>query len=302
MHTKKLVSVMVVTTCVILALGKTARALPVPREIKSAVVYIGIKNIDGNVVPYGTGFLVGVKNPSEPGSLTTYLVTAKHVITNPKTSELLGAVFFRLNRKGGGLAHLTIPLTEKGEGRNVFTHSDSSVDIAVIPYTPNAEMLDFKTIPAELITTKDALSKLQIHEGSDVFFAGLFAQYLGAERNYPIVRFGRVALVTDEKIGWNGKQMDLYLIEASSYGGNSGAPVFFYLGSDRNPGAPVAANPIICLAGVMQGMIQDRQPVQGDDTQKGAVSVSNMGIAAVVPAYKLYEVLYGDELKKQRGF
>lgn len=135
-----------------------------------------------------------------------------------------------------------------------------------------------------------------------MFFAGLFTPYPGAEKNYPIVRFGRVALVTDEKIEWGGKPMDLYLIEAGSYGGNSGSPVFFHFGIERSPGIAVMGNPVLKLAGVMQGSVTELQPIQVVDTSKTPVAISNIGIAAVVPAYKIHEVLFGGELKKRRGF
>ena len=154
-----------------------------------------------------------------------------------------------------------------GDNRTVFTHGDPSVDIAVIPFLPDQKKFDFKVLPEDLITTKDVYKSLKIREGSDIFFTGLFTPYPGAEKNYPVVRFGRVALVTDEKIEWKGKRMHLYLIEAGSYGGNSGAPVFFYLGSDREPGSLMVGSPILKLAGVMQGTFLDVQEVKIIETK-----------------------------------
>jgi len=186
--------------------------------------------------------------------------------------------------------------------KNVFFHSDPSVDIAVIPFLPDQNIFDFRFLPDEFITTQMDYDSLNIREGSDVFFTGLFTPYPGSEMNYPIVRFGRVALVTNEKIEWQGKQMSLYLIEAGSYGGNSGAPVFFYLGSDRESGAVVIGPPVLKLAGIMQGTFRDVQEIKVIETKKVPISLSNMGIAAIVPAYKLHELLFSEELKRQRGF
>src|SRR5437879_5312472 len=50
---------------------------------------------------------------------------------------------------------------------------------------------------------------LQIVEGTEVFFAGLFTPFAGEPRNYPVVRFGRIALVTGEPISWEGTKMNL---------------------------------------------------------------------------------------------
>jgi len=70
-------------------------------------------------------------------------------------------------------------------------------------------------------------------------------------------RFGKVSLMTDEKIEFDKKMMDLYLIESWSYGGNSGAPVFFYFGMDREPNAIIFGDPVIKIAGVMMGSFLD---------------------------------------------
>jgi hypothetical protein len=52
----------------------------------------------------------------------------------------------------------------------------------------------------------------------------------------------------------------------------------------------------------MQGTFLDAQEIKVIGTDAKPVSVSSMGIAAVVPAYKLYELLYSDEIKANRGF
>ena len=292
-------SIVILLVCI---LGGIVIAAPIPSELKSVVAFIYIEKEDGNRVPNGTGFFVGVKNPSDPNRFTVYLVTAKHVLYKPKTTEFLDEVHVRLNKKNGSSEFIPTTIKPKGRKRTVFMHNDPSVDIAVIPFLPNQAKFDFKFLPDDMITTKETYRDLKIREGSDVFFTGLFAPYPGAERNYPVVRFGRVALVTEEKIESQGKQMDLYLIEVGSYGGNSGAPVFFYLGSDRNPGSLVVSAPIIKLAGIMQGTFLDAHEIKVAETKKTPYALSSMGIAAVVPGYKLHEILFSRELKKRRGF
>jgi len=274
---------------------------PIPSEVKSVVVFIYLEKA-GKLIPNGTGFFVGVKSPSEPTTFSVYLVTARHVLYKPDTTEFLDKVYVRINKKDSGSEVGMIPIKAEGNDRTVFVHTDPSVDLAVIPFLPDQKRFDFKFLPDEIITTQAAYNDLKIREGSEIFFTGLFAHYLGSDRNYPVVRFGRVALVTDEKIEWNGKLMSLYLIEAGSYGGNSGAPVFFYLGSDREPGSLVVGPPVLKLAGVMQGTFLDAQEIKSIETKKTPISLSSMGIAAVVPAYKLHELLFSQELKRQRGF
>ena len=302
MQTNKYIRNFIILILIIFTVGGISMATPIPSEVKSVVAFIFIKNEEGKLIANGTGFFVGVKNPSNPDSFSVYLVTAKHVLYKLNTTDFLDMVFVRLNKKEGGSQIGVIPIITEGEKCNVFTHSDSLVDIAIIPFLPDQEKFDFKFLPEDTITTKEAFKELKIREGSDVFFTGLFTPYTGSERNYPIVRFGRVALVTDEKIEWQGKLMDLYLIEAGSYGGNSGSPVFFYLGSDREPGSIVIGSPILKLAGVMQGTFLDAHEIKVVETKKVPIAVSSMGIAAVVPGYKLHEILFSDELKEKRGF
>jgi hypothetical protein len=276
--------------------------MPIPPEVKSTVAFVFLKDEKGKMIPNGTGFFVGVKNPSDPNKVALYFVTAKHVIQKPGTTEFRDNIHIRMNKRNGGIINFPLPLNFKGMPRIVYFHRDLSVDLAVINMEPNQELLDFKYIPSEMITSKEEYKKLSIREGSDIFFTGLFLPYYGAERNYPVVRFGRVALVTEEQIEWNGELMDLYLIEIGAFGGNSGSPVFFYLGSDREPGSVAVGNPVLKLAGVMKGTFFDSRPVKEIEVNKKSISFSSMGIAAVVPGYKLHEILHGDELKQKRGF
>ena len=300
MRNRKSLAGIIVLLLVLFVIGGKGLAGPIPPEIKSVVCFVLIEK-DSKLTPNGTAFFVGVQSPSKPGSFNVYLITARHVLYKPNTTEFLEKIYIRLNKKDGGSEVGIIPIKTEGADRTVFLDIDPSVDIAVIPFLPDQSRYDFKFLPEEFITTKEDYTKLKIREGSDVFFTGLFTPYPGAEKNYPVVRFGRVALVTDEKINWKGIPMILYLIEAGSYGGNSGAPVFFYLGSDREPGSLVVGPPVLKLAGIMQGTFLDAHEIKFIDTKTTPTSLSNMGIAAVVPAYKLHDLLYSKELKRQRG-
>jgi hypothetical protein len=46
----------------------------------------------------------------------------------------------------------------------------------------------------------------------------------------------------------------------------------------------------------MMGAFQDMQPIQMVETDRAAVSRSNLGISAVVPAYRLRELLLSQDL------
>jgi hypothetical protein len=296
----------ILSGCLVLLIcgGDWVRAAPIPPDVKDAVAFVlraGDK--PGELVPYGTAFFVGVPDPKNGGRSFVYLVTAKHVFQTPD-HKWLPQVFVRLNTKEDSSELLQVPIVISGEKKTVFLDPDSTVDIAVVPADPKTldeKKVDFKVIPLNMITTEDDFKSLKITEGSEVFFTGLFSPYLGTKKNYPVVRFGRVALITKEKIRFVDEDLDLYLVETGSYGGNSGSPVFFYLGAERGLGVINVGSPVIKLAGVMKGSFLDQQPIRSAESTSTPVSVANMGIAAVVPAYKLYGILLSEELKKQRG-
>lgn len=276
------------------------QASPVPIEIKKTVAFIYALN-STNVVPDGTAFFVGVPDTKSTNRTYVYLVTARHVL-RPATNFWLPEVFVRLNCHDGTSEQIPLKIVTDGPFKNAFTHSDDTVDIVVVPFAPKAESFDFKILPVDFITSSNDFKNLEIQEGSDVFFTGMFTHHLGEKQNTPITRFGRVALMTDEKIDWVFGKTDLYLIEANSFPGNSGSPVFFQIGVERSNGSLVLpSGPNLRLAGVMSGCYQDVQPIKTLSVSTNQFVTPNLGVAGVVPAYELKDILYSPELKAQRG-
>lgn len=281
-------------------------AVTIPDEVKKVVTFVFVRDAQGNLVPNGTGFFVGVKNENKPERMNGYLVTARHVLQDG-AGRWYPTVWLRLNKLKGDAETVRLDLDVQGENR-VFTHPDNqTVDIAVIPAMPKEDLFDFKVIPAEMIAGRESFGELHISEGSDVFFTGLFLPHFGEHKNYPIVRFGRVALISGERIVWKERdkpptRLELYLIETQSFGGNSGSPVFFYLGTDRIPGALVVGAPLLKLAGIMKGSFDEGRMLELlQNTQvMTPLSRQNVGIAAVVPSYFLHDILFSQRLKELR--
>ena len=284
-----------------------AIAAKIEPEIKKAVTFIFVPGAQGKPVPNGTGFFVVIKDEKNPDRIFGYLVTAKHVLKD-KLGVYFNRVYVRLNKKGGDAQLIGLDLMRQGNSI-IFMHPDATVDIAVVPVLPSPDMYDFKAISEDMLPTAESFPELHIGEGSDVFFAGLFVSYYGEHRNNPIVRFGRVAMLPEDRIEWRtdatkqSEYVRLYLIETQSYGGNSGSPVFFSLGSDRQPGSIILGLPVIKLAGIMTGSFNDISPIGIVEIPTAPVPVSrqNIGIAAVTPSYLLHEILFSDELTKIRS-
>lgn len=269
-------------------------------EIKKSTSFVFIQDKEGKMIPNGTGFFVGVRHESKPEVFSVYFVTAKHVLQD-KTGSYLPEIVLRLNKLDGTSDFVKFDQSKL----NIFEHEDKDVDIAVFNCLPTQAVYDFKFIPDELIAHNEIIKKHEIAEGDEVFFSGLFTSHIGQKRNQPIIRFGKVALIPEEKIEWkeDGKAlkfMDLYLLECQSFGGNSGSAVFFQLNPLRRPGQLSFGGPIVLLAGVMTGSFLHGSNVQIAGAVQNLVSLQNLGIAAVTPAHKLHEILFSPILIEAR--
>ena len=111
---------------------------------------------------------------------------------------------------------------------------------------------------------------------------GLFIPHVGETRNQPITRFGRIALIPDEPVLWEDTYVRVILAEITAFGGNSGSPVFVFLGHTDAQGLPVPR-----LLGVLKGSFTQEHvaSITGYDEQFRVTNTA--GIAAIVPAVTL---------------
>jgi hypothetical protein len=117
---------------------------------------------------------------------------------------------------------------------------------------------------------------------------GLFAHLSGSERNLPIIRFGNIAMIPDEPVPTRIGMIEAYLIEARSIGGLSGSPAFVY---KRAQGRVK-----LYLMGLMHGHWDIPPENKNDLAITDSFGSVNMGIAIVVPAKKILEVINHPEL------
>jgi len=258
-------------------------------ELKKTIAFIF--KIDGVDIgdPLGTGFFVKVPVEHIQNAEQRYFVTAKHVITD-KQGKFLNEIIIRVNKTDGGVIYNKFPLDEK----IIFQHKEQEVDLVVIPVNIQKD-IDYKSIPLDIITENSIIEQIGMGEGDEVFFSGLFHHHVGTTKNEPIFRFGKIALISDEKISWKeeGKtaiETNLYLIECYSTAGNSGSPVFFRV-TPQHETTVISKSYRVYLAGVLRGSFQDSNLIKTYDENVKGVLAENIGITAVTPAYKLREIL-----------
>lgn len=288
----------------------TGVCAPIPQEITKTVVFI-YNGPDGTPAQAdGTGFFVSIPSPPVPGRLWGYLVTAKHIVVTDKNdlnSPLLSNLWVRVNMKSGGTSMYKLDLITSGNNQTLFFNSDPTVDIALFSIGRfDKDKMDSVFLPEDMLVSTDDFQKLNIGVGTDMFFTGMFTGFLGERKSYPVVRFGKLAMIPDEKVTFSKTASEGYLMEAFSFGGNSGSPVFFYPSADNTPGALILGPRPIKIAGLMRGFFGDYEPIQLAQTSTSApgqtipVSNGNTGIAFVVPAKFISEVLHSPVLENRR--
>lgn len=248
--------------------------------------------------PAGTAFLAGIPAPGPPpigneGLFFRYLVTARHVVA---LSRKYGSLFARIH-----LADGTAPFMEFQPDA---WHAHASTEVAVALLRTSAP-IDHVLIAIDQFELDAKVAEHAVAIGDEVFFVGLFSEHPGIERNQPIVRFGNISLMPDEKLlvnlGDSTARIRAYLVEARSWGGHSGSPAFVYFPPDRFGNSfSVGLTLPIFLLGLVQGHYDIKSDVRFfGDVGTGEVSM-NAGIAAVVPAQDLHDLLMSEDVVAQR--
>ena len=237
-----------------------------------------------NISFIGTVFFVSIPSKKE-GTKYIYLVTARHVAKKVDGKQFL----LRINSKDGGSGLV------KGDALKWFTHpTDSLVDVAVFPYAPPLETYDYKSVPTSMFLSDEIIQSKGIGAGDEVFITGLFAHVTGSKRNLPIVRMGNIAMMPDEVIPTDSGNIEAYLVEARSIGGLSGSPAFVRQTVAFGFGG-------FNLLGLMHGHWEISQNKINDlSMEKDLYKTVNIGIAIVIPAKKILEVLNHPELVEIR--
>jgi len=175
-----------------------------------------------------------------------------------------------------------------------YFHPDPNVDVAVARYDI-PPWVHIRQITLDLFATEMMRTGF-IGIGDEVFFPGLFEIIPGERRNTPIVRHGAIAMLPEHPIQVGGGFAENYLVEARSFSGLSGSPVFVRATATKTERVEPGGRDMKMLLQVadmhLLGMIWGHW-----DEAHGV----NMGIAAVTPAAKIHETLYLPEAVARRA-
>lgn len=263
----------------------------VPDQIRNCVVFVGIPGEMPDPEYRGTAFIVTV--PGTQNNSYAYLVTARHV-----AEHVMGKEFYiRVNRKIG----TAVPMRGRADNPWWFHPTErKTVDAAVTLFAPGRlDELDVEHIPIAMFADEQRIAESRIGVGDEVFITGLFTKVTETTRNLPIVRMGNVAMIPGEKIPFGDEYIDAYLIEARSIGGLSGSPVFVRETLTLKQKVFGHDEPVPILHGggrfFFFGSAIGHWDIPAGFTPTRAETV-NMGIAPVVPAVKIKEIILQPEL------
>ncbi|MGA8735807.1 MAG: hypothetical protein WB558_17955 [Terriglobales bacterium] len=243
----------------------------------------------------GTAFIVTW--PGRNHNDFAFMVTARHV-----AEKLEGRDFYiRANTKKGKAVDL------HGLPDNPWWYHPTEkehVDAAVTMFSPaRLSELDVEHIPIAMFADHATIELKHLGVGDEVFIVGLFTKVTETTKNIPIVRSGTVAMIPGERIPFADIMMDAYLVEARSIGGLSGSPVFvretLMIPASGSYTSSEGTLPAKWLHGLGQiyflgSMIGHWDVPKGfSPTQAEAV---NMGVAPIVPAHKIREIILQPEL------
>ena len=293
---------LLVAACGVFLMNAPQAQAQVPTNIKSTVGFIfgriHLKDQTGAMheveTALGTGFFVSWPEPrGGPNWGYLYFVTAKHVLRDTD-QKFLKTIRVRLNlssQEGGrNFDYEEIPVSDDQGNLVWFQDPDDPRDEAVaFPVAPNQKRFNYRAIGTDLFVTDSLLKEQQVSEGDSVMLVGLMAQFYGAKQNFPVVRKGSIALLTDEPLPTPSGPQRGYVCEVASWPGNSGSPVFLYLGGMRRNVISTAGYKLL---GIVISYYNNSHTAETTDTATISFNdPTNIGLAFVLPAAQITRIL-----------
>ena len=268
----------------------------IPERFLNCAVYLYPSEVEARagVRSGGSGFICSIPSAIDKNHAHIYVVTNSHVIE-------AGSTIIRINTREGTTDILS---TEKSS----WFHHPAGDDLAVCSVNLPLEKYNYSYISRIMFLDKGIIDQYNIGPGDDVFLVGRFVNHEGKQRNLPSVRFGNIAMMPWEPIKQDrlgGFLQESFMVELRSIGGTSGSPVFIYFSPLRPimTTRPAKDRRAGFLLGILWGHILTEERIRDSDGEKmreGWKVRANSGMAGVVPAWKLDELLNIGELVELR--
>lgn len=238
-----------------------------------------VTKLDGTKIGTGTGFFFNFSVDAEKKTNVPAIVTNKHVIEG----AINGRMRFNLaDDKGDKIPDRFFDLSLNSFDKRWILHPDPSVDLCILLIGPilnelisKGTRLFFVSIDKSIIPNQDEYSLFS--EIEDIIFIGYPDFIYDEVNNKPIVRKGITA--TSIKQNFNGKEV--FLIDASVYGGSSGSPVFIFNQGTYTQKNNVMLGSRLKFIGVVSGVF--KHFVNGEIQTKEIPTLSLIDQASYIP-------------------
>ena len=241
----------------------------------------------------GSGFIVAVSSKVLPSSFYPYAVTNSHVIREGNSPIV------RLTSQAGDTLIVELESSD-------WVHHPDGDDVAICHLKIPKEF-QINAVSSDMLVDSDIIEKESLGPGDEVFMIGRFIGYDGKQKNKPSVRFGNLSMM-HEFIYHPTREInqESFIVETRSLSGYSGSPVFVYTapfyprpGQQRR-----GARLMLYLLGIDWCHIPDYKRIL-DSEKKDPIDEkwfveANTGMAGVVPAWKIKELLEAEELRQVR--
>lgn len=250
-----------------------------PDYMLDAVVFVypSKEAADAGEESGATGFLVGMPSKARPTKGHIYVATNEHVIRH-------GRSVIRLNKYDRTTA--TFDLSDAW-----VPHPDGD-DLAIAPLEDVTDAsLSSRVIHADILLTEVEYRRENIGIGDDVYMVGRFLGHEHRDVNEPVVQQGKIAarITTLTNPETNHQQVSI-LAEIRSMSGYSGSLVVL-----DPPGRVLGINYCHLPVKSFVKIIED-----GEERETDYYVTTPSGMAAIVPAWKISDILEMDQLKRQR--
>ncbi len=267
----------------------------------AAVIFL-FAQAKGGQVPIGTAFVIGYPVPDQTNQFIPLVVTAKHVIGDHSK------VFGRFSAQEGKVpVTVEYDLASLRQSGDYWEHSDNGVDIVVFR-TPHFKETKYEVVPFDLVASKADFQAAQIQTTDRVVLPGLLVNFMGLTRNYPIIRNGTIAMMSDEPIPMRytvgtrivETRQETMLIDSTAVPGQSGSPVFLWPGPRVAGGAFNIGGTKPFILGVLHGFYPAQpRDVLSIPAQTRQVYAENSSIAIVFPSWRLREIIESEAVKNR---
>jgi hypothetical protein len=251
-------------------------------------LYPSVEAADKGERAGGSGFLVAVESKIAPGLSFSYAVTNRHVAAESPV--------IRINTNDGGR-----DILELDPNHWQFAPDD---DLAICNVLIDHSRLAIRALPLSAFLTKEIIGNEHLGPGDDVFMVGRFVNHEGKQRNMPSVRFGCISMMPGEPMQrFDGGEQEAFAVEMRSIGGYSGSPVFVHIMPLLSRVGKYTGNTGPWLLGVDYGHVFKNEPVRnevGMPLPQNWHVRSNSGVIGVVPAWRLRDFLFQEELVQRR--